>query len=121
VPRSLLRRLCSARAAAVTKLFVYAYKQTEMSNTPKVDAVVTDEKGTPVATATETMKGGALVLSPLPLNGGRKSRKSRRVARKTVKAVKALGGNVDEVVEGAGRKRKSRKGSRKSRRSYFGY
>lgn len=111
--------------AAATKLIVYAYKQIEMNGeTPKVDAVVTDEKGTPVATATETMKGGGLVLSPLQLNGGRKSRKSRRVARKTVKAVKALGGNMDEVVEGAGRKRKSRKGgrkSRKSRRSYFGY
>jgi hypothetical protein len=104
----------------VAKL-LFVYKQTNMSDTPKVDAVVTDESGTPVATATETMKGGALVLSPLPLSGGRKSRKSRRVARKTAKAVKALGGNVEEAMEGARRKRKSRKGSRKSRRSYFGY
>ncbi len=55
--------------------------------TPEGDAA----KATPI-------KGGGLVLSPLPLNGGKKgSRKSRKISKKALKAIKKIGG--EEVVE----------------------
>jgi hypothetical protein len=44
------------------------------------------------------MKGGVL-LSPLPLNGGRR-RKSRRASKKIAKALKKLGGEELEQVAG---------------------
>lgn len=82
------------------------------------------------ATATP-LKGGALVLSPLPLGGRRRSRKMSKKAKKALKALKKMGGDeveeavapavagADEMVpavEGA-RRRRSRKGSKKTRRS----
>ncbi len=55
--------------------------------TPEGDAA----KATPI-------KGGGLVLSPLPLNGGKKgARRSRKISKKALKAIKKIGG--EEVVE----------------------
>lgn len=117
-----------------------------MSSKTAAPVVVTPEgdaaKATPV-------KGGGLVLSPLPLSGGRKSRKgarrSRKISKKALKAIKKIGGEevveavekamggaeepaVEEVavateaVEGA-RRRKSKKAgrrhSKKSRKSIY--
>jgi hypothetical protein len=88
------------------------------------------------ATAVTEMKGGALVLSPLPLSGGRRrgSRKTKKVPKKVLRlfrkgSAKTLrrlmkgGEEAEEVVAseesvpettGASRKRRgSRKGSRK--------
>ena len=59
--------------------------------TPEGDAA----KATPI-------KGGGLMLSPLPLSGGRRrskkgGRKSRKISKKALKAIKKIGG--EEVVE----------------------
>lgn len=90
------------------------------------------------AAAVTEMKGGALVLSPLPLSGGRRkgSRKTKKVPKKVLKlfkkgSAKTLkklmkgGQEAEEVVAtepesapetGAARKtRKGKKGSRKHR------
>ncbi len=87
------------------------------------------------AAAVTAMKGGALLLSPLPISGGR--RKTKKVPKKILKLFKKgsakklrklmKGGQeaVEEVtapapeegMDGA-RRRKSRRGSRKSRRGH---
>jgi hypothetical protein len=112
-----------------------------MSATPKSSAVVVPtvngEAKPAEAAAVTGMKGGGLLLSPLPLTGGKKKSKTRRLSKKVLKMFKKgsakklarlmKGGNEgeDEVVtegEGAetgaarkkrGTKRQSRKGSRK--------
>lgn len=83
------------------------------------------------------MKGGAVVLTPLPLGGGK--RRSRKISKKVLKQLKKMGsakvmkmlkkgGAEDEMMtaeapaeptEGA-RRRKTRRGGRKhSRRSMY--
>lgn len=105
--------------------------------------VPTSPSGAPQASqaaAVTSMKGGALVLSPLPLGGGK--RKTKKVPKKILKLFKkgsaktlkrlmkggqtaeqvVTGGEVEgEEMEGARRRRGSRKGSRKSRRHGFLY
>lgn len=104
--------------------------------------VPTTPEGTPQpggATAVTPMKGGALLLSPLPLGGGK--RKTKKVPKKILKLFKKgsakklgklmKGGQdaMEEVAadapesapeEGAGRRksRKTRRGARKSRRGH---
>jgi hypothetical protein len=69
------------------------------SKTPETPVAAVSDSGKAVAAM--PMKGGVL-LSPLPLNGGRKSRKgsrkSRRASKKVKKALKKLGG-VEEAVD----------------------
>jgi hypothetical protein len=113
----------------------------------KSSAVVipASESGAPMpgqAAAVTGMSGGGLVLSPLPLSGGRK-RKTKRLSKKVLKMFKKgsakklskllKGGQngTEEVVtgetpatpvEGARRRRrggKTRRGSRKSRHSFL--
>ena len=111
---------------------------------PKSSAVVMPtEGGAPVpgdAAAVTKMAGGGLMLSPLPLNGGK--RKTKRLSKKVLKMFKKgsakklskllKGGQEaeEEVVaaetaapaEGARRRktrRGGRKGSRKSRHSFL--
>jgi hypothetical protein len=96
------------------------------------------------AAAVTPMAGGGLVLSPLPLSGGR--RKTRRLSKKVMKMMKSMskaklaklmkgGVEAEEAVaeeptevaptEGARRRRtkkgskKSRKGSKKSRHAFL--
>ncbi len=96
--------------------------------------VVPTTEGTPdmsQAAGVTKMKGGALVLTPLPLSGGR--RKTRKISKKVLKTLKKMGtkkvlkmlkkGGQMEVTEepapvGA-RRRSSRKSS--SRRGLFHY
>lgn len=68
---------------------------------PKSDStVVLTKEGAAKATP---VKGGGLILSPLPLTGGRRraskkgGRKSRKISKKALKAIKKIGG--EEVVE----------------------
>ena len=113
-----------------------------MSTAPKSEAVVIPTKAGGVpdmaqAAGVQKMAGGGLLLSPLPLGGG-KRRGSRKVSKK-VKAIikkmtpkqlkKMMKGGEEEGGEGgegmeAGRRRrgtkKTRRASRKSRaRKYF--
>ena len=102
---------------------------------PKSSAVVVPAVGGEAApaeaAAVTKMSGGGLVLSPLPLSGGR--RKTRRISKKVLrmfkkgskaKLMKLMKGGqeAEEVVtsemKGAemGGRKKSRRGSRKSRR-----
>jgi hypothetical protein len=90
------------------------------------------------AAAVTQMKGGALVLSPLPLSGGRRLRKTKKVPKKvlalfkkgTAKKLRKLmkGGETaeEEVTSGdadmtgaeeGGRRRRSRKARRSSRKT----
>ena len=112
---------------------------------PKSSAVVMPTKGGEAvpseAAAVTKMAGGGLVLSPLPLSGGRK-RKTKRISKKVLKMFKKgsakklakmlKGGQeaeaevaapeMGEATEGARRKRKggkTRRGSRKSRHSFL--
>ncbi len=84
------------------------------------------------------MSGGGMILTPLPLEGGRK-RRTRKVSRKVLKMLKKMGpakvakmlkkkgGQEDMMGEEepaptmtAGRSRKTRRGGRKgSRRSLY--
>ena len=86
------------------------------------------------------MKGGAILLTPLPLSGGKKGgKKTRKISKKVLKQLKKMGsakvakmlkkgGAEDEMMapetpaeptEGA-RRRKTRRGGRKgSRRSLY--
>lgn len=92
------------------------------------------------AAAVTPMKGGALVLSPLPLSGGRRHRKTKKVPKKVLKLFKkgsakqlkklmkggveaeeVVTGGDDGDMEGARRSRRSRRASRKSRRHGFLY
>ena len=102
---------------------------------PTSSSVVVPTKGgeaQPQAAAAVTkMAGGGLILSPLPLGGG-KRRKTRRISKKVLrmfkkgskaKLMKLMKGGVDgeDVVTGeqapeVGARRKSRRGSRKSRK-----
>ena len=118
-----------------------------MSATKSSAVVMPTEGGAPQpsdAAAVTKMAGGGLVLSPLPLSGGRK-RKTKRLSKKVLKMFKKgsakklakllKGGQEAEEVmategestpeEGAGRRRrgsrKTRRGSRKSRRHAFLY
>lgn len=107
-----------------------------MSTAPKSEAVVvpTGKDGAPAkaeAASVQKMAGGGLVLSPLPLTGGK--RKTRKVSKKvkamlkkmTPKQLKKMmkgGEAMTEQGEGEqeGARRKSRRGSRKTRaRKYF--
>lgn len=105
---------------------------------PKSSAVVMPTKGGEAmpeqAAAVTKMAGGGLVLSPLPLSGGRK-RKTKRISKKVLKmfkkgSAKKLqklmkgGDEAEEVmatesqaapVEGA--RRKTRRGGKKSRKT----
>lgn len=105
--------------------------------------VPTTPSGTPQpagATAVTQMKGGALLLSPLPLGGGkrRKTKKGKKVPKKVLrlfkpgsakKLTKMMKGGEDAMEEvsgdgmGAeeGGRKKTRRGSRKSRRHGFLY
>lgn len=111
---------------------------------PKSSAVVMPTKGGEAqpaeAAAVTKMAGGGLVLSPLPLSGGK--RKTKRISKKVLKMFKKgsakklakmlKGGQeaeaevaapeMGEATEGARRKRKggkTRRGSRKSRHSFL--
>jgi len=113
---------------------------------PKSSAVVMPTEGGSAmpeqAAAVTKMAGGGLVLSPLPLSGGRKRRGTKRLSKKVLKMFKKgsakklakllKGGQEAEdvmategeaaPVEGARRKRrggKTRRGSRKSRHSFL--
>lgn len=99
-----------------------------MSAAKSTAVVVPTKGGAPQpadAAAVTEMKGGALVLSPLPLKGGRKTRKTKKVPKKILKMFKKgsaktlkrlmKGGQEAEAVVAeteetmGGRKRKSRK------------
>ena len=104
-----------------------------MSDSKTPAAVAVPSSGsTADAVAATPMKGGAL-LSPLPLNGGRR-RKTRRMSKKAMKMLKTMtpkqikkmlkGGQEAPVaeegeMEGARRRYRSRKASRRSRRGMF--
>ncbi len=112
-------------------------------STPQASAVVapTTEGGKmdmANAAGVTKMSGGGYMLTPLPLNGGK--RRSRKISKKVLKQLKKMGaakvtkmlkkGGAEEMVapeaaapeETGGRRRKSRKtrrASRKSRRGFF--
>jgi hypothetical protein len=112
---------------------------------PKSSAVVMPTKGGEAmpaeAAALTKMAGGGLVLSPLPLSGGRKRRGTKRLSKKVLKMfkkgsakklVKMLKGGQEaeeavaapeasEATEGARRRKggKTKRGSRKSRHSFL--
>jgi alpha/beta superfamily hydrolase len=109
-----------------------------MSKTESSAVVVPTTEGKPEmaqAAGVTKMKGGALVLTPLPLSGGR--RKTRKISKKVLKTLKKMGtkkvmkmlkkgGQAEESMAteepaptmGA-RRRSSRKAS--SRRGMFHY
>lgn len=110
-------------------------KSTSAVVMPTTDGVPKPDEA---ATATK-MAGGGLVLSPLPLAGG-KRRKSRRVSKKVMAMVKKMGAAklaklmkggeeaeeamaaapaAAEPTEGARRRRKTRKASKKSRKGMY--
>jgi hypothetical protein len=65
---------------------------TANSNTTGTTGVIVPSKGAELkpadAVAATKMSGGGLVLSPLPLNGGK--RKSRKVSKKVIKMLKKM-------------------------------
>lgn len=101
------------------------------STTPTAVAVPTT--GTKADGVAATPMKGGVMLSPLPLTGGRKH-KTRRMSKKAMKMLKKMtpkqikkmlkggegttGTTEEGDMEGA-RRRRSRKGSRKSRRGMF--
>jgi hypothetical protein len=106
-------------------------------STPATSVVV--PKGAPAEAAAATPMKGGMMLSPLPLTGGKKRRGTRRLSKKVIKMLKAMpkaklakmmkGGQgmdgseaetVDTGAEGAARKKKG-KTARKSRRSTLLY
>lgn len=112
-----------------------------MSSAKSSAVVVPTEEGKPqadAAVAATKMSGGALVLSPLPLGGG-KRRKTRRLSKKALKAIKKIGASkLAKLLKGGqeaedvmatesapaeetvgARRRKSRKGARRSRKSLY--
>jgi len=118
-------------------------KNKQMSSVPKSSAVVVPTSGGEAkpaeAAAVTKMAGGGLILSPLPLSGGKKkgSRKTKRLSKKVLrmfkkgsrgKLMKLMKGGeeAEEVVAmegesetGAGRKRRgSRKGGKKTARRH---
>jgi alpha/beta superfamily hydrolase len=63
-----------------------------MSKTESSAVVVPTTEGKPdmgQAAGVAKMKGGALVLTPLPLSGGR--RKTRKISKKVLKTLKKMG------------------------------
>jgi hypothetical protein len=63
-----------------------------MPGTESSAVVVPTTEGTPdmgQAAGVAKMKGGAIVLTPMPLNGGR--RKTRKISKKVLKALKKMG------------------------------
>ncbi len=108
----------------------------------KSSAIVMPTKGGEAqpdeAAAVTKMAGGGLVLSPLPLSGGRRHRKTKRLSKKVLKMFKKgsakrlqkllKGGQgaedlvVDEpATEGAARRRRGTRRASKSRRHAFLY
>jgi hypothetical protein len=108
-----------------------------MSKTESSAVVVPATEGTPdmgQAAGVSKMKGGALVLTPLPLSGGR--RKTRKISKKVLKTLKKMGTKkvmkmlkkggqaeesmaTEEAAPTMGARRRSRKSS--SRRGLFHY
>lgn len=100
-----------------------------MSDSTKPSAVVVPSSGTKSEAAEVTPMKGGVMLSPLPLGGG-KRRKTRKISKKvkamlkkmTPKQLKKMMKGGEEVSEEApamgGRKRKT---ARKSRRSHLLY
>lgn len=108
-----------------------------MSKTESSAVVVPATEGTPdmsQAAGVAKMKGGALVLTPLPLSGGR--RKTRKISKKVLKQLKKMGTKkvmkmlrkggqaaesmmTEEPAPTGARRRSSRKSS--SRRGLFHY
>ena len=108
-----------------------------MSKTESSAVVVPTTEGKPdmeQAAGGAKMKGGALVLTPLPLNGGR--RKTRKISKKVLKQLKKMGTKkvmkmlrkggqaegemvAEEPAATGARRRSSRKSS--SRRGLFHY
>lgn len=97
-------------------------------STPKApSSVAVTPEGTEAVAATK-MAGG-MMLSPLPLSGGR--RKTRRMSKKMMKMMKKMtpkqlrkmmkGGEGEGMAatETVGARRKSRKSSKKSKRGLF--
>lgn len=109
----------------------------EAASNGKADAVmVPGSEGKPdmgSATGATKMSGGGLILTPLPLNGGKKGKKTRKVSKKVLKMLKKMGsakvakllkkkGGQEETVEEepmtAGRRKTRRGGRRHSRKLY---
>lgn len=103
-----------------------------MSKTTDSAVVVPTEEGKPQmdqATGVAKMKGGVLVMTPLPLGGGK--RRSRKISKKVLKQLKKMGsakvakmlkkGGADqEIVEPIdGARRKTRRGGRKHSRKLY--
>ena len=96
-------------------------------STPKApSSVAVTPEGTEAVAATK-MAGG-MMLSPLPLSGGR--RKTRRMSKKMMKMMKKMtpkqlrkmmkgGEELPAATETVGARRKSRKSSKKSKRGLF--
>ena len=103
-----------------------------MSKTESSAVVVPTTEGSPdmgQAAGVSKMKGGALVLTPLPLSGGRR-RKTRKISKKVLKMLKKMGAaKVAKLVKKGGEMdgeepapvgaRRHR--TRKSRRGLFYY
>lgn len=111
-----------------------------MSNPESTAVVAPTNAGKPdmsQAAGVSKMAGGGVVLTPLPLAGGK--RRSRKISKKVLKMLKKMGsakvakllkkGGAEEVVTGGegeeasevvgARRRTRRRGSRKSRRGFF--
>lgn len=111
-----------------------------MSAPTSSSVVVPTEAGTPqpgAAAAVTKMSGGGLILSPLPLGGG-KRRKTRRISKKVLRMFKkgskaklmklmkggqaaeqvVTGGQMEGEPEAVGARRKSRRKSRKGSRKH---
>lgn len=112
-----------------------------MSKTESSAVVAPTTEGKPdmgQAAGVAKMAGGGIVLTPMPLAGGK--RRSRKVSKKVLKMLKKMGptkvakmlkkGGQEEMVAapetpetpevtGARRARKGRKTARKSRRGFF--
>jgi hypothetical protein len=109
----------------------------EAASTGKADAVMVpgSTSGAPDmggATGATKMMGGGLILTPLPLEGGR--RRSRKVSKKVLKMLKKMGpakvakllkkkGGQEEMAEEpvmeGGRRRKTRRGGRRHSRKLY--
>lgn len=125
------------------RIFSISVKTKQMSSDSKTAAVVVPgggKGGAPdmaEAAGVQKMAGGGMLLSPLPLGGGK--RKSRKISKKVKKMLKGMtpkqlkklakgGAEMEEAetepsMEGARRRRgtkKTRRSSRKTRaRKYF--
>ena len=79
---------------ATSRFFCFPkYKQMSTPTAAPTGVVVPAKGGEvqPGSAALATgMKGGGLVLTPLPLSGGRKGRKTRRISKKVIKMLKNM-------------------------------